>query len=204
MGHEFIATPEETLMSDNVVALVAIVTIFGLPMTAWIVFRAFRFVERLEMIKRGMIPPPEGPFGFGGRRAWREWQGQQPQQGGWNGPGCAVGPEDDPQFALYKGIRIASIGVALVIGLSFIGGTPGTPDFHYGPWLLGGLIPMFVGLAQIAIALLAGAQLPRRGSPPGFRPPPSPPPGGPATWQQPGRRLDELERPSPPPDIPRR
>jgi hypothetical protein len=214
-------------MPDNVVAALAIICIFGLPIAAWIVFRAFRFLERMEMIKHGIVPPPDAQFGFGRARAYRMWAEQQatrgaapwqqqtqtvppPQPGAW---GC--GPDDDAQRALYKGIRLAMIGFALLIGLSFIGGTPGSSSFHGGPWLLGGLIPMFVGIAQIIIAVLSGAQLPGVQSagmygppPPGVppNPPPSagfhaqPPPSG--AWQQPGRpHFEELTKPVKPPDV---
>ena len=88
----------------------------------------------------------------------------------------------------------------------FIGGTPGSPDFHGGPWLLGGLIPMFVGVAQIIIALLSGAVLPSMNAryipppPPPSAAPPGPAPGG--TWEQPrAPRFEELSKPVQPPDI---
>jgi hypothetical protein len=211
-------------MSSNAVAALAIVCIFGFPIAAYIVFRALRFLERMEMIKRGMVPPPDGGFGRG--RAYRMWAEQQaargpapwqqqgqpappPQQAVW-----AAAPDDDAQHALFKGIRLAMIGLAILIGLSFIGGTPGSGSFRGGPWLLGGLIPMFVGIAQIIIAVLSGAQLPGVQSPgmygspsPGV--PPSPPPGGfgaqpppSGAWQQPGRpHFEELTKPVPPPDL---
>jgi hypothetical protein len=213
-------------MPDNVVAALAIICIFGLPIAAWIVFRSFRFLERMEMIKHGIVPPPDAHFGFGRARAYRMWAEQQaargaapwqqqsqtvppPQPAAWCG-----GPDDDAQRALFKGIRLAMVGFALLIGLSFIGGTPGSGSFHGGPWLLGGLIPMFVGIAQIIIAVLSGAQLPGVQSagmygspPPGV--PPSPPPGGfgaqpppSGAWQQPGRpHFEELTKPVPPPDV---
>jgi hypothetical protein len=213
-------------MPDNVVAALAIICIFGFPIAAWIVFRAFRFLERIEMIKRGIVPPPDAHFGFGRGRAYRMWAQQQaargpapwqqpgqpappPQQAAWGGA-----PDDDAQQALCKGIRLAMIGLALLIGLSFIGGMHGG-SFHGGPWLLGGLIPMFVGIAQIIIAVLSGAQLPGVQSPGMYGPPPPgvppspPPPGGfgaqpppPGAWQQPGRpRFEELSKPVQPPDV---
>jgi hypothetical protein len=212
-------------MADNIVAALAIICIFGLPIGAWIIFRAFRFVERMEMIKRGIVPPPDAHFGFGRGRAYRMWAEQQaargaapwqqqtqtvpPPQTAWPG-----GPDDDAQRALFKGIRLALIGFAILIGLSFIGGTPGSGNFHGGPWLLGGLIPMFVGIAQIIIAVLSGAELPgvqsagTYGSPPPGVPPSQPPggfggqppPGG--AWQQPGRpHFEELTKPVQPPDV---
>ncbi len=215
-------------MADNVVAALAIICIFGLPIAAWIVFRAFRFLERMEMIKHGIVPPPDAHFGFGRGRAYRMWAQQQAARGAapWqtqaqpvpppqSAPPWVGGPDDDAQHALFKGIRLAMIGFAILIGLSFIGGTPGSSDFHGGPWLLGGLIPMFVGIAQIIIAVLSGAQLPGVQSgatygppPPGVPPNPPPPPGGfsgqspPNAWQQPGRpRFEELTKPVQPPDV---
>jgi hypothetical protein len=214
-------------MADNIVAALAIICIFGLPIGAWIFFRFLRFIERMEMIKRGIVPP-DAHFGLGRAvrdRMWAQqeaargpappWQQQTqtvppPQQPAWGG-----GPDDDAQRALFKGIRLAMIGFAILIGLSFIGGTPGSGSFHGGPWLLGGLIPMFVGIAQIIIAVLSGAQLPgvqsagRYGPPPPGVPPSPPPPGGfgaqpppSGAWQQPGRPpFEELTKPVQPPDV---
>jgi len=46
---------------------------------------------------------------------------------------------------LDTGLITAAIGLALTLGLSSLG---------FGPWLLGGLIPLFVGLANILAYLL--------------------------------------------------
>jgi hypothetical protein len=220
-------------MDDSIVSALAIVCIFGLPIAGWIAVRAFRFMERMEMIKRGIVPPPDYNIS---RRAYREWvrnggvgpmpgtaqpftqqpytQPQQPSQpppfvgarpskSSWSS--CA--PDDDAQQALYKGIRLAAVGLALLIGLSFLGGTFGTSDFHGGPWLLGGLIPMFVGIAQMIIALMSGAQLPGSrvnfGPPPPAPPPPQPPPPpSSGVWEQPRAvRFEELSKPVQPPDL---
>ena len=202
--------------NDSIVAIFAIFCVFGAPVAAFIVMRILAHRERIEMIRRGMAPPT-GMFG-GGRRAWRTWQAQQQAQQGrpWQQggpipgapPAAGYGDDDDPQCALFKGIRLAMIGLAIFIGLSFIGGMPGSPDFRGGPWLLGGLIPMFVGIAQMIIALLSGAQFPvgpRATFIPPPSPPPPPPPGAstppPSAWQQPGRRFEELSKPVQPPDI---
>src|ERR1700676_15658 len=148
---------------DSIAAVAAFMFVFGAPVLAFIVSRVLRHRERLEMLRRGMMPPE---FDKRAYRAWRKSGAPWPPPGGaapWPPPGGATqGPwvqpapatwaqrnDDDAQSALYKGIRIAAVGLALVIGLSFIGGTPGSPDFRGGPWLLGGLIPMFVGIAQI-------------------------------------------------------
>jgi hypothetical protein len=208
---------------DSIAAAFFFFFVFGAPVLAFIVSRVLRHQERLEMLRRGMMPPE---FDKRAYRAWRKSGAPWPPPGGaapgpWVQPAPATWPQrddDDAQFALYKGIRIAAVGLALVIGLSFIGGTPGSPDFRGGPWLLGGLIPMFVGIAQILIAVLSGAQLPGvQGrttfippphSPPGpGAPPPQPPPGygaappsTPPPWAE-RSRFEELSKPVQPPDV---
>jgi hypothetical protein len=215
---------------DSIAAAFFFFFVFGAPVLAFIVSRVLRHHERIEMLRRGMMPPE---FDKRAYRAWRKSGAPWPPpgapwpppggatQGPWAQPAATAWPQrndDDPQCALHKGIRIAAVGLALVIGLSFIGGTPGSPDFRGGPWLLGGLIPMFVGIAQILIAVLSGAQLPGvQGrttfippphAPPGpGAPPPQPPPNygaaPPPPWaQQPGRpRYEELSKPVQPPDV---
>jgi hypothetical protein len=207
-------------MNENFVAVIVFFFVFGFPVAAFIVTRVLRHQERMELLRRGIIPPPDMS-----KRAYKTWQ----QSGApWTQPTVAPvpppmpppgwTPDDDPQRALYRGIRTAFIGFAILIGLSFIGGSPGSSDFHGGPWLLGGLIPMFVGIAQIIIALLSGAELPGVQSRNRFMPPPGgapgpgvpPPPPGfghapppPPPWAgQPGRQqFEELSKPVPPPDL---
>jgi hypothetical protein len=205
-------------MNDDIVPALAIICVFGLPIAGWIVVRAFRFIERMEMIKHGIVPPPEQL----NRRQYQEWARSQqapPTPGpAWQAqtyttppppqaqPVWVPGSDDDAQLALFKGIRLALIGFAILIGLSFIGGTPGAADFHGGPWLLGGLIPTFVGVAQIIIALISGAVLPGMQRPT-YMPPPAPgaPPPGSAPsgpWEQPrSGRFEELSKPVQPPDL---
>ncbi|HTD33682.1 MAG TPA: hypothetical protein VK665_08490, partial [Candidatus Elarobacter sp.] len=115
--------------------------------------------------------------------------------------------------ALFKGIRVALIGLAITVGLGWAFG-----GYRGNPAILAGLIPMFVGIAQIIVALLSGAQLPGvmpqttfipPPPPPGPGAPPPPPDSGfagsgpPPPWaQQPGRpRFEELSKPVPPPDV---
>lgn len=91
-------------------------------------------------------------------------------------PSYPVYDADSAQYSLSKGIKTAMVGVALFIGLGFIGyhsgdGPFGSASIHPGPWLLGGLIPMFVGIAQIITALMSGAQF-------GMRPRQMPPNSG--------------------------
>ena len=183
--------------SDNFVAVVAILVVFGMPLAFAMAHRWWSHQERLEMIRRG-IPPPLDPRAA--RKAERAGYGQftysRPDT-----PGYASSDPNScyyPDRMLRKGVTVAMIGLALLIGLSFI--RPGTP----GPWLLGGLIPLFVGLAQIILAVMSGAnfggwtlqgpQPVQRGTMPG-----QPPPDGPYAWR-PGQTT-ELEPPVRPPDI---
>ena len=189
--------------SSNAVAVIGILVIFGAPMALWMLSKIHAHQERMAMIQRGMAPPP-GPG-----------VPPPPPPGFYPGPGM-VPPQDYlyAQRQLSRGIQVACIGFALLIGLGSIGGS------HHllGPWLLGGLIPFFVGVAQIINAYLNGARLPNFGGqpfggphqgysqpqPPGQaqqpqRPGPVPPPGnGPYGWR-PGP-TPEIERPVPPPE----
>ena len=193
--------------ADSFAAVLAVFCIFGLPIVWGIASRWMAHQERMAMIARGMTPPPD----MGGRGWGRR---------GMYGPGPVPGtpPQGAPysyDYAqwqasrmLHKGITVGMIGLAMTIGLSFIDGMEGRP----GPWLLGGLIPMFIGIAQIVIALMSGATVPfGRAVPP-------PPPGqaGPVggSYEQPQAPRDvtpgayawrpgpttELKKPPSPPD----
>ncbi len=172
-------------MAETDVAAFVFLCIFGLPTAGFVIVRMMQHRERMEMIKRGMTPP--GP-----EMRWAPYAERPgaPQET------MACPPwARDPQSGLRKGIGTTCVGVALLIGLSFIG-YHGDGTFSLGPWLLGGLIPMFVGIAQIINALLAGAAFPSTrmtGMPP---PPGSPPPSGPYTYR-PGP-TEELPRTKPP------
>ncbi|MBV8148158.1 MAG: hypothetical protein JO092_03610 [Candidatus Eremiobacteraeota bacterium] len=184
--------------------------VVGLPVTIWGLSRVFAHQERMEMIRRGIAPqfPPPDPRTF--RKAMK--YGAWPPPGGM--PPGSYTPFYDPgyyaQYQLRRGIYVACIGFALLIGLSFIGYRGG--EYVYGPWLLGGLIPLFVGIAQIIGAVLSGARIgsfgplpgpgPYRGSEPESTPmanatgvvPPDPYAG----WR-PGP-APEIEKPPGPPD----
>jgi hypothetical protein len=203
-------------MDDNLIPLAGMFLIFGLPLIGWITTRVLSHRERMAMLQRGLVPPPDS-------RAWRRmqrgnaewapppWAASVPPQPA-PPPAYGYGYDPDAQCTLRKGIRTSMVGLALLIGLSFIGyhsgdGPFGSPSIHPGPWLLGGLIPLFVGVAQMIIGLMGGAQFSLR---PGMAPPPpsSPPPpnagqrtyGQPAEPGRPGQRFEELARPVPPPD----
>jgi hypothetical protein len=193
--------------SDNIVAIVAVLCIFGAPITAWIISRVLAHRERMEMLRHGFVPPPNSRDM---RRAMKH---------GWV-PGSPAGPainryqfETDfyAQHQLRRGIQVACIGFALLIGLGFIG-YRGDGTFVYGPWLLGGLIPLFVGIAQIIGAVLSGASFGVPASARRFGPAPGPtgappeysaestvPPGPTYGGWRPGT-LPEIEKPASPPD----
>lgn len=187
----------------DIVGALAVMLIFGAPVAAWIISRVLAHQERMAMIQRGFIPPNDPRMR------------NMPPPPGYNVNPGAVPPPPIPnsydndgyyaQAALRKGIMVTCIGLAIFVGLSFIDHNGN----HYGPWLLGGLIPMFVGIAQVISALLSGARFPQMGSSthvgsfgpppnPGQRPSAPPPPQqtGPYAWR-PGS-TPEIEPPHPP------
>jgi hypothetical protein len=194
---------------DNLIPLFAIVFVFGAPCAVWIVSRVLAHQERMEMLRHGVIPPPNARDM---RRAMKY---------GWTPDAMNQDPASHyayyatdlyAQQQLRKGMQVAFVGMALLIGLGFIG-YRGDGSFVYGPWLLGGLIPLFVGIAQIIGAVMGGASFgpgaarqrfgpaPPAGAPPNPRPdagssmPPGPTYGG---WR-PGP-TPEIEKPASPPD----
>jgi hypothetical protein len=182
-------------VDENIVPVVATVVIVGLPVTAWMMSRILSHRERMAMLQRGYVPSPRHGWG-------RHRHGWVPPP-----PGAAAeGPPWEPwsevesaQRSLRRGIQTTMIGLALLIGLAFIGyqshgGPFGTPTIVPGPWLLGGLIPTFVGLAQVLVAVLSGARFGPAIPGPQPQPPPQPPPARPV---RPG---DELPSPLRPPE----
>ena len=56
---------------------------------------------------------------------------------------------------LRWGIMIAALGVALSVGLYPIGFSAGYDyPLHLGPWMLGGFVPLFLGLGLILLHFL--------------------------------------------------
>lgn len=191
--------------SSDVFAFFALVIIFGAPCAVWMVSRVLAHQERMEMLRRGFTPPPDS----------REMR--KAMKKGWV-PGSATNPSANQFFyetdyyaqrQLRRGIQVACIGFALLIGLGFIGYRNGIVE--PGPWLLGGLIPLFVGIAQIISAVLSGATLGAPASRQRFGPAPDQtvstpgyaehtvPPGPAYGGWRPGS-LPEIEKPATPPD----
>ncbi len=186
-------------MMDDAIGALAIICIFGLPFIAWIAIRGMAHRERMEMIRNGMMPQNDfrSAPGFARRQ-------EAPPPPPAARRGCTG---DDAQATLRKGLVVTAVGIALTIGLSFIGTVADPPHYTFGPWLLGGLIPLFVGLAQIVSALMSGATMgvPQGNPYAGYRAPgpgpqagPSQPFEGPYTYR-PGM-TQELQPPSGPPD----
>ncbi len=183
---------------DDAIGALAIICIFGLPFIAWIAIRGMAHRERMEMIRNGMIPNDiRGANAAFSRRA--DVPPPPP-------PAARRGCVDDPQATLRKGVVVTAIGLALTIGLSFIGTVADPPHYTFGPWLLGGLIPLFVGLAQVVSALMSGATFgPPQGNPyAAYRPGPqqqqqAPPPFDQSYTYRPGS-MQELQPPGGPPD----
>ncbi len=59
----------------------------------------------------------------------------------------------DTRTLLAWGLGLTALGLALIIGLYPLGFGPAAPPlpFHFGPWMLLGLIPFFMGLALLII-----------------------------------------------------
>jgi hypothetical protein len=200
-------------MDDNLVPIVAIVLGLG----GWILGRLMKHRERMAMLQMGIVPPQSGREARRWRNAQQAWiPGEQmpppgmPMGGMPRGGFAQPSPADDAyraQCTLRGGVTTALVGLALFIGLSFIGYHPGEiPPIRPGPWLIGGLIPMFVGIAQIINALMQGATFSVAQPRGPFTPPPMGPPpgarsyGAPSQPGQPGIVYEELARPVKPPD----
>jgi hypothetical protein len=70
--------------------------------------------------------------------------------------GLTVPPESKPGKALLRwGIVITSLGLALTIGL-YLAGFASAEEYplHLGPWMLGGFVPLFLGLGLVLLHYL--------------------------------------------------
>lgn len=56
---------------------------------------------------------------------------------------------------LHWGIVVTALGLALSLGFYFVGfNSAENYPFHLGPWMLGGFVPLFLGLSLLLIHLL--------------------------------------------------
>lgn len=195
--------------SSDFFAFMALIIIFGAPCAVWCISRILAHRERMEMLRMGVVPPPNARDM---RRAMKQGWTPGPMPQGASKQYLDYPTDFYAQQQLRRGVQVACIGLALLIGLGFIG-YRGDGIFYPGPWLLGGLIPLFVGIAQIIGAVLGGATFGPPAEHQRFGPPPGPGttaapgsqagstmPSGPAYggWR-PGP-TPEIEKPAPPPD----
>ena len=166
--------------ADGFIALVVIFGVFVMPMLTWLAFRSMAHKERMRMIEQGYTPG--GTAWHGGARPW-SYAAPPPGPAAAPSaphPGAMVPPRwkrdcADPMSQFRGSLTLIAVGLAVTVGLSFIG---------FGPWLIGGLVPLFIGLARAAALILSGVVVPAPGTPymppPQMgAPPPSPPPGAP-------------------------
>ena len=73
--------------------------------------------------------------------------------------GLAKPENKSPKGLLRWGIVLTSLGLALSLGLYFIGfGSANNYPLHLGPWMLGGFVPLFLGIGLILIHYLTGKE----------------------------------------------
>ena len=65
-------------------------------------------------------------------------------------------PESKPNKGLLRwGILVTALGIALTIGLYLVGfGAAESYPLHLGPWMLGGFVPLFLGLGLVLMHYL--------------------------------------------------
>lgn len=208
-------------MNGDAIGALAVLMLFGGPVAAWIIHRSLSHAEYMAMIRNGVTPPDPRMARRAARGAWSAPPppSAPPPAGVWGAPPPVAPPvaaynDYNAYYAqrqLHRGLVTGFVGLAILIGL--------TLGLGRGPWMLGGLIPMFVGIAQVITAVLAGAQInlpqgvvaghttfgPQTGEAPpsGFGPPPGPPPPPPTPDSYGGWRpgsIPSIEKPASPPD----
>ncbi len=108
------------------VPIAFLITIFG----TIVLMRWFKHREIVALVEKGLLPKQYA-------RYMRASRGRGRGLLGW-------------------GIALAALGLALLIGLWPLGFVVEEPyPLHFGPWMLAGLIPLFIGLALLITYFLA-------------------------------------------------
>ena len=64
-------------------------------------------------------------------------------------------PETNGKGLLRWGIVVTALGLALTFGLYFFGFDAGRSyPLHLGPWMLGGFVPLFLGMSLVLLHYL--------------------------------------------------
>ena len=102
-------------------------------------FRWFRHREILKLAEQGLLPEQYARYMSASR-----------------GQG---------QGLLGGGIVLAALGLALMLGLWPIGAIYGGYPFGFGPWMLVGLLPLFLGLALLITHVLVRKEVSKDSTP---------------------------------------
>jgi len=90
-------------------------------------FRWFRHREILKLAEKGLLPEQYAKY---------------------------ISASHQSRGSLSWGIAMVALGLALMLGLWPIGAIYGGYPFGFGPWMLVGLIPLFLGLALLIMYVL--------------------------------------------------
>jgi hypothetical protein len=128
---------------DPVIPCVGFLGFFAIIFGTLVLVRWFRHREIIAMVDKGLLPKQYTQPSSAGRGLHVELVDditgftQPPSAGRGRRPvGC--------------GIALAALGLALMIGLWPIGFVTGRPyPLYFGPWMLAGLIPLFIGLGLL-------------------------------------------------------
>jgi hypothetical protein len=115
-------TEVEYLMG-TLVPCISTFVFFTLVFGFVIIWRWFGHRERMAQIQQGFVPSDQGPEMGNGR---------------------------DSRKLLGRGLGLVALGLALLIGLYPFGFVVAEPwPLRFGPWMVIGLIPFFIGLALL-------------------------------------------------------
>lgn len=110
------------MYADQTIPCVGFLGFFTIIFGTLVLVRWFRHRETMAMVEKGLLP---------------EHYTQPPSAGG-------------GRWLVGWGVGLAALGLALMIGLWPIGFvTARSYPLYFGPWMLAGLIPLFIGLGLL-------------------------------------------------------